>query len=326
MLVSRDVAKNVPAIVSRKDWYEWLRLRLPSRPNVLTSVQREAITACAARDAIDAGFPPPFELKPGLIGALLSFYDELHRYRRSTDAFERLGIPTCAYKGLGFFDTDEVKDIRALLRYLANPLSELRAAAFLRSRFMGVSDCALAELAGGLCDALVRVPESEKVARLNAEDRRILELARLAVPGWVQLVDRMSPCEVLDHVIVASAYMTELGTGQTIQKRENIKKICSMVRRAQNRGYATMQRIADEIDDLKGDVSNVVVDAVDAVSLMTVHAAKGLEFPVVFLVDLSRGTGARSSPINIVFNEAGERPSFSVWSFRTKVRRGGATE
>ena len=90
MLTSRDAAKTVPAIVSRTDWYEWLRLRLPSRPNVLTSVQREAITACAARDAIDAGFPPPFELKPGLIGALLSFYDELHRHRRSTDAFERL--------------------------------------------------------------------------------------------------------------------------------------------------------------------------------------------------------------------------------------------
>ncbi len=238
--------------------------------------------------------------------------------RHFAQAFERLGIPTCAYKGLGFFDTDEVKDIRALLRYLANPLSELRAAAFLRSRFMGVSDCALAELAGGLSDALVRVPESEKVAKLNAEDRRILELAHLSVPGWVQLVDRMSPCEVLDHIIAASAYMVELGTGQTIQKRENVKKIRSLVRRAQNRGYATMQRISDHIDDLKGDVSNAVVDAVDAVSLMTVHAAKGLEFPIVFLVDLSRGTGPRSSPINIVFNEAGERPSFSVWPFRAK--------
>ena len=53
-------------------------------------------------------------------------------------------------------------------------------------------------------------------------------------------------------------------------------------------------------------------------NLMTVHAAKGLEFTIVFLVDLSCGTGPRSSPINIVFNEAGERPSFSVWPFPAK--------
>ena len=90
MLVARDLAECVPAIVSRTDWYEWLRLRLPTPPNVLTLVQREVIVARAARDAIEAGVPPPFELKPGLIGELLSFYDELHRYQRSTDIFERL--------------------------------------------------------------------------------------------------------------------------------------------------------------------------------------------------------------------------------------------
>ena len=239
---------------------------------------------------------------------------ETNRYFEQ--AFERLGIPTCAYKGLGFFDTDEVKDIRALLRYLANPLSELRAAAFLRSRFIGVSDCALAELAGGLCDALVRMPEPDRVTALNAEDRKILACAHHTVPGWLELVDRLPPCEVLDHIIAASAYLTELGSGQTVQKRENIKKIRSLVRRAQNRGYATMQRIADQIDDLVGDVPNAVVDAYDAVSLMTVHAAKGLEFPVVFLVDLGRGTGSHSTAINLAFDETGQNPSFSVSPFR----------
>ena len=239
---------------------------------------------------------------------------ETNRYFEQ--AFERLGIPTCSYKGLGFFDTDEVKDIRALLRYLAKPLSEPRAAAFLRSRFIGVSDCALAELAGGLCDALVRMPEPERITALNTEDRKILECARHTVPGWLELVDRLPPFEVLDHIIAASAYLTELGSGQTVQKRENIKKIRSLVRRAQNRGYATMQRIADQIDDLVGDVPNAVVDAYDAVSLMTVHAAKGLEFPVVFLVDLGRGTGSHSTAINLAFDETGQNPSFSVSPFR----------
>lgn len=245
----------------------------------------------------------------------------LFRSRESHREFEqalgRRGIPTCVYKGLGFFDTDEIKDTRTLLRYLANPTSELRAAAFLRSRFIGVSDHALAELAGALADALVAAPAPEIVARLADDDRRLLELARVEVPRWLSLVDRLPPSEVLDHVIAGSAYVVELGTGPAVQERENIKKIRALVRRAQNRGYGTMSRIADHIDHLSGDVANAIVDAFDAVNLMTVHAAKGLEFPVVMLVDLGRGTGTQLPPIRVVTDRASGQPSVSVWPFRT---------
>ena len=78
----------------------------------------------------------------------------LFRSRESHREFERAlderSIPTCVYKGLGFFDADEVKDMRALLRYLAHPTSELRTAALLRSRFIRLSDEALAQMAGEL--------------------------------------------------------------------------------------------------------------------------------------------------------------------------------
>ena len=69
-----------------------------------------------------------------------------------------------------------------------------------------------------------------------------------------------------------------------------------------------MARIADHLDRLSaGDESNAVVDALDAVNLMTVHAAKGLEFPFVFVTNLTRGTGGRGDPIVIVPPAAGER-------------------
>ena len=55
-----------------------------------------------------------------------------------------------------------------------------------------------------------------------------------------------------------------------------------------------------------GDESNAVVDAVDAVNLMTVHAAKGLEFPVVFVVNLSRGSGGPHAPIRVAADAAPE--------------------
>jgi ATP-dependent exoDNAse (exonuclease V) beta subunit len=109
---------------------------------------------------------------------------------------------------------------------------------------------------------------------------------RASVPGWIAMADRVPPAELLDRVIAESAYEFELAGPRARQARENLKKIRALVRRIQNRGYTTLARVTEHLDRLSaGDESNAAFDAVDAVNLMTVHAAKGLEFPIVILCD-----------------------------------------
>jgi ATP-dependent helicase/nuclease subunit A len=222
-------------------------------------------------------------------------------HRLIEQALARRGVPFYVYKGLGFFDADEIKDVLALLAYLADAASPLRAAAFLRSRFVRVSDEALKRLASDLAAAL-REDGPPPPGDLDARDAERLRLARRSLAVWRPLVDRIPPAELLDRVLADSAYARELAGPGLAQARENLKKIRGLVRRIQNRGYATLERLVEHFSQLVagGDESNAIIDAVDAVNLMTVHAAKGLEFPVVFIVNLGRGSGGGRDPIRVV--------------------------
>ena len=221
-------------------------------------------------------------------------------------ALDRRGISTYVYKGLGFFDADEIQDAVALLRYLADPLSDLRAATLLRSRVVRLSDAAVAHLGKASADAILSEDPIPQLERLGEEDRQVFDMLRRAVPRWLTWVDRLAPSELLDAVLHETAYAFELRGSRRRQARENLKKLRGMIRRAQNRGYATLARIADHLERLAvGDESNAAIDAIDAVSLMTVHAAKGLEFPIVFVVNMGRGTGGIRAPIRVTDDAAG---------------------
>ena len=228
-------------------------------------------------------------------------------HREFEKALAARGVSTYVYKGLGFFDADEVQDAVALLRFLADPQSNLRASAFLRSRIVRLSDAAVAALAPGVASALTSPEPPPAVDALDEDDRRILELVRRSIPGWLSYVDRLTPSELLSHILAETAYGYELRGVRYRQARENLKKLRALVRRYQNRGYATLARVAEHIERLAvGDESNAAIDAHDAVSLMTVHASKGLEYPIVFVVNMSRGTGNARAPIRIAADVKGE--------------------
>jgi ATP-dependent helicase/nuclease subunit A len=280
----------------------------PTGSDALGVVAAQAAPAAAAAVAaeiarlLEAGIVHDRQTKlprPARPGDIAILFRARESHREIEAALEARGIPTYVYKGLGFFDADEVKDLVALLRYLANPASPLRAAAFLRSRLARLSDPAVRAIApdfAAIVEGREPIPSGPE-----EEDRRVLHRLRASLGRWLPLVDRVPPAEVLDLVIHDAAYAFELRGARAAQARENLKKIRAMTRRLQNRGYATMSRVADHLDLLSaGDESNAVVDALDAVNLMTVHAAKGLEFAIVFVTHLTRGTGGRADPIVLV--------------------------
>ena len=231
-------------------------------------------------------------------------------HREFESALADRGVSSYVYKGLGFFESDEVQDAVALLRYLADPLSNLRASAFLRSRVVRLSDGALASLGPRVAAAILDDIDGGQptgAASFGDEDRRVFDLLRSALPRWLGRVDRDTPSELLDVILRETAYAYELRGFRRRQARENLKKLRSMIRRVENRGYTTLARLADHLERLAvGDESNAAIDAIDAVSLMTVHAAKGLEFPIVFVVNMGRGVGGMRPPIRVVGESAGE--------------------
>ena len=240
-------------------------------------------------------------------------------HREFEAALDRRGVPTYVYKGLGFFEADEIQDVVALMSYLADPTSNLRAAAFLRSRIVRLSDAGVMRLGPALACSIAgeRVPDA--FAALSAEDQGVLALVRGAVARWLTWVDRMTPADLVDAIVRETAYHFELGGSRRPQARENLKKFRGLVRRVQSHGYRTLARIAEHLDHLAaGDESNAAVDALDAVSLMTVHAAKGLEFPVVCVVNIGRGTGGARRPIRVTLDAASE-PSVAIANYQSEA-------
>ena len=234
--------------------------------------------------------------RPVTAGDIAILFRSRESHREFEAALARRGIATYVYKGLGFFDADEIKDVMAAVRYLAEPESNLRAAALLRSRFFGLSDEALRRLSPRIASALAAMGGASPT--LDPRDADVLAHARESTDRWRRLVDRVPPAELLDIVLTESAYAYELRGPRLEQARQNLKKIRSLMRRMQNRGYQTIGRVAAHLDRLSvGDEANAVIDALDAVNLMTVHASKGLEFPIVFLMNLSRGISNRRDPV-----------------------------
>ena len=131
-------------------------------------------------------------------------------HRQFEEALESRGIRTYVYKGLGFFDAPEVQDLQALLRFLAQPESDLRAAEFLRSRFVRLSDTALTRLAPAFSAALLGADDHDRMAALDEPIARCSHRRASASRAGLPWSTACRPGELVDLVLRESAYAFEM--------------------------------------------------------------------------------------------------------------------
>lgn len=186
------------------------------------------------------------------------------------------GIPCTVRRGRNFFEQQEVIDLTNVLRVLAAPGDEIALYALLRSPFFGVADQELyaARLRG-------EFPPPGAAAAV----RRLLD-AREAAPA-----DRL-----LARFIDERGYLDNLAP----TARANVEKFLHLLRRWQAAAPGDGREWLRNLEALSaaGSEPNAVApEDEDAVKLMTMHSAKGLEFPVVLLAGLQRGTNGGKEPL-----------------------------
>jgi ATP-dependent helicase/nuclease subunit A len=255
----------------------------------------------------------------GEVVVLLRAVGDIEVYER---ALQLRGLRTLAMVG-GFWGRMQTRELLAYLRVLANPLDELALYETLASPLVGVSSDGLALLAHaarvagrGAWETTSRLLEElesgrdahdsaargaqEILARLSRADRDMLERFRVRLLDERSAAPRRSISRLIERAIDASGYREHVLSLEWGERRlANVHKLLRLARRFEASEGRDLRAFLDHLVRL-ADVSTATepdapVDGVepDAVRLMTIHAAKGLEFPVVCVADLGRAVNTR---------------------------------
>lgn len=252
---------------------------------------------------------------------LLRAFGDLPVYE---SALRRHGLRTLAGVG-GFWSHQQIGDLLAWLRTLANPLDELALYSTLASPLVGLSSDGLALLARaarehgrGVWQAILE-RSAELDALLPAEDQERLGSFRELFAAE-RMGTRLYPVsELLRRVIRATGYDTHvLSLGWGERRLANVHKLIGMARRFEAQEGRDLRGFLDHVAHLEVALAGREAEApvgdspsrgaggqLDAVRLMSIHAAKGLEFPVVCVADLGREANLRVP--DLLFDEAGGR-------------------
>ncbi len=191
-------------------------------------------------------------------------------------AFDRLGIPFLLTGGRTFLEARETRDLLNFLAALVNPLDEIALVGVLRSPLAGLSDA-----------EIFRIGREGWRAEFDDRFGRIRQLAGFVPP---------------DRLIAAALDRCGYGRGLPERSRANLEKLLGWLRREFRENPRPLGELLEDLEALRWTQSVAEApppEAGDVVRVMTIHAAKGLEFPVVFVSALHRGPDRRRPVIAV---------------------------
>ncbi|HET6973743.1 MAG TPA: 3'-5' exonuclease, partial [Pyrinomonadaceae bacterium] len=249
----------------------------------------------------------PNAVKYGDIALLFRAMTQVSIYE---SVFRRANIPYQTVLGRGFYEREEITDLIQLLRFLDNKTDELALAAVLRSPLCGVSDNALLALR---CAPLLSEVETgdpvrgfsatrplyaalrrhEEIAFISAEEHELLDRAAKLIGELVARRHHYPIHDLLRFAVQESEYLTVVAANfDGAQRLANVERLFTLAARFESSGTHLIRdfvRYVQEFEAIGSRESEGQIDqAADAVRLMTIHQAKGLEFPIVIIPDLQR--------------------------------------
>ena len=213
--------------------------------------------------------------------------------RAIEDILNREAIPYRVVGGLKFYERKEIKDALSYLRLIANSPDNISLKRVINEPKRGIGKTSLdniqeiSERTGQPMYNIIKDADKYDLNRVYTNSREFIEL----IEDLRQKKDELSISELLTEVLSRSGYIKALELENTVEAEsriENLEELMTVVIEFEE------QEVENSLDDflegitLASDVDNME-DNDDMVTLMTLHSAKGLEFPVVFLVGLEEG-------------------------------------
>lgn len=223
------------------------------------------------------------------------FYRTNAQSRPFEEAFLRVGLPYKLVGGFKFYERKEVKDVLAYLKFLVNPDDSVSLRRIVNEPRRGIGETTLAHLEDyarmeglSLWEAICR---AENVSTLSASALRKLEEFRRLMEGLAERAGSLPVPELIVEILERTGYRDYLAREGTLEAEGRLENLEELQRAAAEfealhpgegvEGFLQMASLVSEAD--------LYDEEEGAVTLMTLHNAKGLEFPVVFIVGMEDG-------------------------------------